>query len=410
MTLTQAIHWLEQQSLAMADELEVLCNLNSGSDHQQGLETVACWLEDYFHFLPSPCQRIVLPSYRNMDDQGTCIERTTGPALRWDWNGTGVSETDTRKPLLLTIHYDTVYGPLHPFQKCKRNGTNRMNGPGVIYAKGGIIILRYAALAASRFLADTPLRLSVVLTPDEEIGSPASTHLWARIYQEFEFALLFEPAMADGCLVSSRKGTGTFVFKIEGKAAHAGRNFQVGRNAIVHAARLIQDLHQLNGQRRDVTVNVGRIRGGDAVNVVPDLAVLRVNVRVANADDQTWIEEQIQQIALRYDAPDSGYRVQVEGGIHSPPKPIDSRTEKWMRWVESEAQQLGQSIRWNASGGASDGNKLQTLGLNNLDTFGPEGDCLHSDMEWVDLTSLPRKASLVVRLMARSMADEASRL
>jgi glutamate carboxypeptidase len=164
---------------------------------------------------------------------------------------------------------------------------------------------------------------------------------------------------------------------------------------------MIRELHQLNDQRENVTVNVGRIRGGDAVNVVPDLAMLRVNVRVGDAEDQAWIEQQIQDLASRYDAPESGYQVHVEGGIHSPPKPIDSQTEKWMRWIESEAQPLGQTIRWNASGGASDGNKLQALGLSNIDTFGPEGDGLHSDKEWVDLTSLPRKSALVLRLMVR---------
>jgi glutamate carboxypeptidase len=207
-------------------------------------------------------------------------------------------------------------------------------------------------------------------------------------------------------MVSIRKGTGNFIFKIVGRAAHAGRNFQAGRNAIVHAASLIRDLHQLNGQRENVTINIGRIRGGDAVNVVPDLAVLRVNVRVGDFEDQAWIEQQMQHIASRYDAPEAGYQVHVEGGIHSPPKPIDSQTEKWMRWVESEAQQLGQTIRWNASGGASDGNKLQALGLSNLDTLGPDGDGLHSDKEWVDLTSLPKKAFIVVRLLDRYVADE----
>lgn len=276
-----------------------------------------------------------------------------------------------------------------------------MRGPGVIDAKGGIVILRYAVLAAAQFLANRPLQFSVVLTPDEEIGSPASSPLWRNISNEFQFGLLFEPAMADGSMVSTRKGTGTFVLRVDGRSAHAGRNFSAGRNAIVHAAGLVRELHDLNGQRENVTVNIGRIRGGDAVNVVPDLAVLRANVRVADSEDQRWIEAQVQRLVQKYDTPDAGYRVRVEGGIHSPPKLLDPTTEHWMQWVEEEARNLGQTIRWKPSGGASDGNKLQALGLPNIDTFGPDGDGLHSDQEWIDLTSLPRKASLVFQLLAR---------
>jgi glutamate carboxypeptidase len=405
MTLQQALDWLHQQSDSMADDLESLCNRNSSSDHREGLEDVANWLEDFFRPIPVPCQRIPLSNYRCLDDHGKWVENATGPALRWDWLG-DKSPIAPQKPLLLSIHYDTVYGPENPFQKCVRLDGQRMNGPGVIDAKGGIVILRYATLAACQFLKDSPLRFSIILTPDEEIGSPASSHLWREIHSEFSFALLFEPTMSDGSMVSIRKGTGNFIFKIVGKAAHAGRNFQAGRNAIVHAASIVSDLYNLNGQRDNVTVNIGRIRGGDAVNVVPDLAVLRVNVRVANPEDQAWIETEIQKIASRYDNPDSGYRVHVEGGIHSPPKILDLPTEKWMRWVESEAQHLGETIHWNASGGASDGNKLQALGLSNLDTLGPDGDGLHSDKEWIDLNSLPKKASLVVRLLARHAADE----
>lgn len=401
MTLSQATEWLQQQAAAMADDLQTLCDMNSGSDHLDGLEKVANWLEGYFSPMQVSCQRIPLPGYRNLDDQGESVDRVTGPALRWDWSGRGSQPSDASKPLLLTIHYDTVYGPTHPFQKCKRVDGNRMNGPGVIDAKGGIVVLRYAAIAASQFLADTPLRYSIILTPDEEIGSPASSHLWSKIWPEFEFGLLFEPTMLDGSLVSTRKGTGTFVFKIEGKAAHAGRNFHAGRNAIVHAANLVRDLHLLNEQRENVTINVGRIRGGDAVNVVPDLVVLRVNVRVANSEDQAWVEGQVHRILERYNSPETGYRVHLEGGITSPPKELDPATERWMRWVESEGKELGQTVRWSPSGGASDGNKLQALGLSNIDTFGPEGDGLHSDREWVDLTSMPGKSSLVLRLLAR---------
>jgi glutamate carboxypeptidase len=406
-TMSEALDWIQQQSEQMADDLETLCNQNSGSEHVSGLLHVADWLVEYFSPLEVPCQRIELPPYETIDDSGQMMRHATGPALRWDIGRRNPTPAGVAsrggKPILLTIHYDTVYEASDSFQKCVRFDPDRMRGPGVIDAKGGIVILRYAALAASKFLDPTQFGLSVVLTPDEEIGSPASTGLWKTIANDFEFALLFEPAMADGCLVSDRKGTGNFVFVVEGKAAHAGRNFSAGRNALVHAAQIAIAIHQLNGHRPNVTWNVGRFRSGAAVNVVPDHALFRVNARVASLEDQAWVESQVQRIVQNFDRPDEGFRVRTMGGIHSPPKIVDEPTRQWMKSIEDAAHSIGQSIRWRDSGGASDGNKLQAFGLANIDTLGPEGDALHSHQEWIDLSSLPRKSRLVYRFLEHAI-------
>lgn len=274
-----------------------------------------------------------------------------------------------------------------------------MRGPGVIDAKGGIVILKWTAMAAKQYLDLSEVGLSIVLTPDEEIGSPASIDLWRRIAQEYGFAMLYEPTMADGSMVSHRKGTGTYIAIVRGRSAHSGRNFSAGRNAILHASRLAVRLDGLNGVREGVTVNVGRIRGGDAVNVVPDLCVLRVNVRVNDHSDYEWIRQQIEKIRAEMDLPSEGFRVEISGGVHSAPKVMDASTQGWMQALERIGKDLGQSIQWNGSGGASDGNKLAQLGLPNIDTFGPEGDLLHSDQEWVSIASLPKKVRLGVAMI-----------
>lgn len=396
--------WLADHQAQMANELETLCNLNSGSDSLIGLSQVANWLTEYFEPISSIVERIELPSYELLDEQAVIRSQATGPALRWNIPG---SAPGKKKRLLLTIHYDTVYGPENPFQVCERyedigpggQPELRMRGPGVIDAKGGIVVLRWAVLAAKKFLDLSHIDLSIVLTPDEEIGSPASSHLWQRIASTFDFAMLYEPCLADGSMVSNRKGTGTFIVVARGKAAHSGRNFREGRNAVTLACQMALAMDALNGERPNVTINVGRIRGGEAVNVVPDLAVLHVNVRVSNREDQTWIESQMQQVGQRFNAPESGYRVEITGGIKSPPKNVDETTTNWMEQIERAGFQIGESISWKLSGGASDGNKLSALGLPNIDTFGPEGDLLHSDQEWVRLSSLPRKALLTAAVI-----------
>ena len=396
--------WLQDHQDQMADDLEQLCNLNSGSDSLIGLNQVADWLVDYFSPLKTACERIKVPSYQTIDDHGSTCSNTTGSVLRWAIPGANVGE---KQRLLLSIHYDTVYGPNSKFQRCERFEANtsdgqrerRMRGPGVIDAKGGIVVMRWAVIAATKFLNLSDLDLNIVLTPDEEIGSPASIHLWKEIAGEFDFALLYEPTLADGSLVSQRKGTGTFIVIVRGKSAHAGRNFHDGRNAITHACKVALAMDALNGLRPDVTVNVGRIRGGDAVNVVPDLAVVRINVRVPSHEDQLWLESQVQHVVNMYCNRESGYEVELQGGVHSAPKNIDSRTAKWMALTQRAGACIGETIQWKPSGGASDGNKLAALGLANIDSFGPEGDLLHSDQEWVRLSSLPRKAALSVAVI-----------
>jgi glutamate carboxypeptidase len=165
--------WLTEHQAQMANELETLCNLNSGSDSLSGLNQVANWLEEYFIPMDASVERIELPTYEIMDDQAVTRSQATGPALRWNVLGNGVEK---KKKLLLTIHYDTVYGPDNLFQVCERfeaigpsgQPELRMRGPGVIDAKGGIVVLRWAVLAAKKFIDLSHVDLSIVLTPDEE--------------------------------------------------------------------------------------------------------------------------------------------------------------------------------------------------------------------------------------------------
>jgi glutamate carboxypeptidase len=397
-------NWLALQGEQMANDLEQLCNINSGSSSLEGLQRVANWLVEYFEPLQAPATKITLPPYESVDDGGHKALLQTVPALRWDISR---STSPTKRRILLSIHFDTVYGPESPFQSCYRYQARnqlgklepRMRGPGVIDAKGGIVVLRWACLAAHKFLDLSKLDLTVVLTPDEEIGSPASLTLWQQIASEFDFAMLFEPTLSDGAWVSDRKGTGNFVVVVRGKSAHAGRNFQDGRNAVVLACRMALDMDGLNGVRNNVTINVGRIRGGDAVNVVPDLAVFRVNVRVNDMDDQRWLETSVQKLVHKYQAEFREYAVELFGGIHAAPKTVTPEVRQWMSRVEQVGASLGSEIRWRSSGGASDGNKLNALGLPNIDTFGPEGDLLHSDQEWIRLSSLPAKATIAAKLL-----------
>src|SRR5690606_18626197 len=157
-----------------------------------------------------------------------------------------------------------------------------------------------------------------------------------------------------------------------GRSAHAGRNPQEGRNAVVHAARLADELDRLSDFDSGMTVNVARFIGGEALNQVPAEALLELNVRVVAQDQADQIEAALRRLADQFAAAD-GYTCSLEGGFHSPPKRIDHRYAALHQQLAQAAGWLGREIRWRDTGGACDGSKLAAAGLINVDTMGPVG-------------------------------------
>ncbi len=378
----------------MVADLVELANQNSGSNNAAGLDSVADWLEDWAGFHPATMKRIALPARRMIGDDGKERVVATGPALRWDYR------PESRRRILLAIHYDTVYGEDHPFQVCHRLTSDRLLGPGVADAKGGIVVLRYALQALLKFSLANECGWTVLLNPDEEVGSPSSASLMREMAPDFDFGLLFEPCLSSGEFVSQRKGSGNFVLVMRGRSAHAGRDFGQGRNAVAKLCGLLAEMDQLNGKRNDTTINVGSVVGGGPVNVVPDLAVGRINLRIADNESVGWFEHKLRSLANAINA-SQGFHCEIHGGVTSPAKLITDEMRQLMNAIESSASQLGQSVLWKPTGGVCDGNKLAAAGLPNVDTLGPLGDGLHSSEEWVQISSLVEKSKLVVKLISR---------
>lgn len=389
----QAHQWIDSQADAMVADLVELCNQNSGSYNLPGLIQVADWLSEWASLLPVRFQRIALPPHEAMSDSGERIAIETGPALRWDF------KPEANRRVLLMIHYDTVFGAAHEFQKCQQLSPSLLQGPGVADAKGGIVVLRYALQALLKFELAVELGWTLLLNPDEEIGSHSSLGLMQELAPQFDFGLLFEPALPTGELISERKGSGTFHVLVRGQAAHAGRYFHRGRNAVAELSRIVAALDSFNGQREGTTINVGYIRGGGPVNVVPDQAIASINVRVADSESAIWFEQQLQMLASQTAGRD-GFTCQVNGGFTSPPKRMNAAQQALMQAVSVSAEKLRlPPVSWQYTGGVCDGNKLAAAGLPNIDTLGPRGDGLHSGQECVQIDSLVEKAKLLVEIL-----------
>ena len=375
--------WLESQQPAMIELLTRLANVNSGSHHQAGLTRVAADIQNAFRALhPEINEQIGLAN------AAACLrfcKRLQAP---------------TR--VLLVIHYDTVYGPDHPFQSVTRTDEEHLRGPGVADAKGGIVTLLYALLAFEQ--SDHPDRQNlgweVVLNPDEEIGSPGSAPVLVEAARRNHYALVFEPAPDATHLVTARKGSGNFAATFHGKAAHAGREPHKGRNAVLAAARFALDATAaISSVSQNTTINVARIEGGGPANVVPDLATTHFNVRASTPDEQHEVESRLGELIATAGRQD-GIRARLDGQFSSPPWVMNSASQQLLaRHQQLARQHLELELQPASSGGASDANKIASARIPTLDSLGPVGHSIHSDQETVHIPSLVERARLAALLL-----------
>jgi len=386
-----ALSTVERDAIAALDNAHMLAqvkdwaSINSGTRNLSGVAAVAAKLGDAFASLPGRIDLIEPMPVTSVGIDGAISELAHGKHFHL------TVRPDAPVQMLFTGHMDTVYPVDHPFQSLTFLDENTLNGPGVADMKGGIATM----LAALEAVEASPLAgrigYEVVINSDEETGSASSAALLAQAARGKVAALTYEPALPDGTLAGARGGTGNFSIVVHGKSAHAGRNPDEGRNAIVAAADIALRLSKLRGP--SLAVNPARIEGGGPNNVVPELAILRVNFRPASQEDiaraQAAIDAVVAEVAADHDV-----RVHVHGGFNRPPKPIDPGAARLFGLVKAAGADLGLDISWRATGGVCDGNNIAACGVPVVDTMGPRGGLIHSPDEFLIVDSLAERAAL----------------
>lgn len=315
--------------------------------------------------------------------------QVNGSMVRAAWAGGG------GKPLLLLAHHDTVH-PIGSVQKNRPRVENgRVYGPGAYDMKGGILLAAAAIEAVHSLGRALPRPVVLLSTADEEMGSADSRPLIEALAQQAEAVLVLEPASANGELKTARKGVGTFTIKALGRASHAGAAPELGVNAIVELAQQVQTLTALTDNARGITVNVGLIQGGTAVNTVPALAEMQVDTRIQRPEDAAWLTEQV--YALRPHLP--GARLSISGGVERPPMQRLPGTVRLFELAQRLGQAIGLDLSERAVGGASDGNFTAALGIPTLDGLGVCGDGAHTDEEYVLIASLAPRAAVLAGML-----------
>ena len=389
------LDWLDQRYDKTLDRLKSWSAINSGTGNIDGLDRMREAILDAFAELDATTAIIDLSDCEAVAADGSIAPVRYGKLLHF-----------SRRPqapvrVLLCIHYDTVFAIDSPFQTPRLIDENTLNGPGVADAKGGILPILNALSALERSPFASGIGWDVILNPDEETGSIGSAPFLAEHARAADFGMLYEPALEDGTLAGARKGSGNFFVRIKGRAAHAGREFHAGRSAMVAASDCVMRLDRLNGKVGEATFNIGKIDGGGPVNVVPESAVVRFNVRVSNHDERHQAENEIADVIAAINQRD-GITAELHGQFGRAPKPMAGRTKALFEWVRELGHDLDLDIAWKPTGGCCDGNNLAEAGLPNIDTLGVRGGLIHSDQEFVKLDSLIERAKLSALILMKA--------
>ena len=372
--------------------------VNSGSRNAEGLNLMLDLLEAEARSLPADVVRIPTQGSTTIGDDGAVKAVAHADALKI------TARPKAPIQVVLTGHYDTVFAADSRFQTVTTRADGALNGPGIADMKGGISVMLAALEAFETHPDHANVGWTILLSPDEEIGSPASAPLLARLGAAGHVGMTYEPALADGTMAGARKGSGNYHLIVTGRAAHAGRAFHEGANAVAGAAIIAAALHALNGQREGVTVNVAKISGGGALNVVADNAVVRFNIRVPDAQASAWVVEAIDRIVAV--PPFDGLTLDLHGGMTRAPKPMDASQTALFEAVHQTGGLLGQSIAWTPSGGVCEGNNLHAAGLPNIDTLGVRGGDIHSDQEFAWPDSFVERAQLSALILCKLASGE----
>ncbi len=369
----------------MLAQVQAWAGINSGSNNLKGLATTASLLGDAFRSLhgeveliePDPVDRVLPDGQIFAVQNGRHLVATVRP--------------DAPVQLLFTGHMDTVFDADHPFQEQKWLEEGVLNGPGVADMKGGISVMLAALLAAETAEGFSNIGYQLMINSDEEVGSLSSASLIKRLAKGKTAALTYEPALPDGTLAGARAGSGNFSISITGKSAHAGRNPQEGRNALLAAADLALRLKALT--REGLSVNPAKIDGGSPNNVVPDHAVLRVNMRPHQPELEAFAHNEIKALVAAIEQ-EHEVKAHLHGGFARPPKPIDAGAQKLFNLVKQCGEELGLPIAWKSTGGVCDGNNIAACGVPVVDTMGVRGGNIHSADEFLITESLAERAQL----------------
>lgn len=371
--------YLKSQEDEMVQLLEKLVNIDSGSMDKEGVDRVG---------------EVLAAQYQQLGFQVELVyERIQGNHLIMR------HQQSTSPKILIVSHADTVFGKGEAARRPFTIRNNRAYGPGVIDMKGSHVTLLYALKALAENGMTGLHNVELLLTSDEEIGSPTSKALIQKRAEEKQYALVMEPARQDGSLVSARRGAGEYTITVTGKASHAGVQPKAGKSAIEELAHKIIQLHNLTNYETGIGVNVGVIEGGTTINTVAPSAVAYVDVRIDQVEQAKWLEDKIKEICAVPHI--EGTSIEVNGEFERFPMVKNEQTTVLLEIIREAGQEMGLTVRDVATGGGSDASFTASQGVATIDGLGPVGGNAHSEDEYLEIDSLVERSLLLAKTIQK---------
>lgn len=384
--IERSVHaWLDRNAEAMPLLLEELVNIDSGSDDRDGIAAVARAIEAFL---------------AGNGVATAAIEADSGPSL--------VHASSSGQPAggaLLLGHMDTVFpagtAAKRPFSKCE----GRYFGPGVADMKGGLV-MNASLMAAFAACGSEAPPVSALFTVDEEVASPISRPHIEAVARRHDLVLNAEPGRSNGNIVIERRG-GVFIrIDVDGVSAHSGVDFHAGASAIAELLAKARDVFAIAGLDEGITVNIGKIGGGTAINTVPDHACLLADIRFTRAAQLDEVLAAIEACAARTEIPLTRSRLKIMGRFN--PMEANPQNALLARTYVAAARDLGHVVEAQMTGGCSDAGFTSSLGIPTLCGVGPVGGAAHTPEEYVVADTLLSRAKIAASTIIRAAAAKDS--
>ncbi|WP_027532546.1 M20 family metallopeptidase [Bradyrhizobium sp. WSM3983] len=380
MSEAQITDWLASQRQAMIDLLRDVVNIDSGSYDKEGVDAVGARFERHFaeHGIPS-----------RRESHGTF-----GDALHAEVAKPGSNE----RPVLLMGHRDTVFGKGEAGRRPFTVKDKRAYGPGVADMKAGLVMNVFVATAFHKF-GGSPHPIKVLITSDEEIGSPSSRPVIEREGRAARAVFNSEPGRPTGNVVTSRKGGIFMHMAVTGKAAHSGANFAAGISAIGELAHKIIQIHALTDLTKGITLNVGLISGGQSVNTTAPYAEGQIDMRYLDPADRGKVMAEIERIIVTPYVPGTSATLTIKGEFV--PVVQSESSKALFENYQAAARQAGlTTLQGEFSGGCADSGFTAAVGTPTICGVGPVGGLAHSPEEYLELESIvPRAQALALAIL-----------
>lgn len=380
MSEAQITDWLASQRQAMIDLLRDVVNIDSGSYDKEGVDAVGARFERHFaeHGIPS-----------RRESHGTF-----GDALHAEVAKPGSNE----KPVLLMGHRDTVFGKGEAGRRPFAIKDGRAYGPGVADMKAGLVMNVFVATAFHKF-GGSPHPIKVLITSDEEIGSPSSRPVIEREGRAARAVFNSEPGRPTGNVVTSRKGGIFMHMAVTGKAAHSGANFAAGISAIGELAHKIIQIHALTDLTKGITLNVGLVSGGQSVNTTAPFAEGQIDMRYVDPKDRATVMAEIERIIATPYVPGTSATLIIKGEFV--PVVQSEASKALFENYQAAAKQAGlTTLQGEFSGGCADSGFTAAVGTPTICGVGPVGGLAHTPEEYLELDSIvPRAQTLALAIL-----------